>query len=391
MQRRLKRQGLSLTEKALQVMTLAAEASSQVDGRRHIAVESVITNLVKANTVATAVFTAVPHSEGFLKTIAHFGSFRDETAWPPEGARGYLDHAIGRAKYQNRNSITCLDLTVASLVAGDAEELQDAMLEVWLSGNSIRLDDVSTAPDYFVHLEPAIEDQQFLLTHDGKEFHFMPYSVLDGLRFVTDASNASHTIVSAKASIIDAGGFFLDEEIDELEWLINQPDVTEQQLHSFFEAHPKFLLGTEYKCLHSKILLESISGGLIPDFFVERIGSNFADIIDLKRPNSKLIVGPKTRRGFSAALTLSLNQLREYRNYFDDSHNRKLFHQRYGFTAFRPRISVLIGMRKSFEDEMMRIAIEDEYKNLRLLTYDDIVERAKQRRSLIKTVMQCGY
>jgi hypothetical protein len=86
-QRQLKRQGLSLSEKALQVMTLAAETSSQVDGRRHIAVESVITNLVKANTVATAVFTAVPYSEEFLKTIARFRSIRDETAWPPEDAQ----------------------------------------------------------------------------------------------------------------------------------------------------------------------------------------------------------------------------------------------------------------------------------------------------------------
>jgi len=70
--------------------------------------------------------------------------------------------------------------------------------------------------------------------------------------------------------------------------------------------------------------------------------------------------------------------VRVYRNYFDDAGRRRLFHQKYGFEAFRPAITVVIGRSSDYLDEIERIEIEDEYRNLKLLTYDDILLRAKQ-------------
>ena len=112
--------------------------------------------------------------------------------------------------------------------------------------------------------------------------------------------------------------------------------MDERRLQSFFETHPHFLLGAEYKRLHSQVVMESQEGSLIPDFFLEKLDSNFADIVDLKKPNAKLVVGAKNRRGFSAALTNALNQLRVYRDFFENTARRKQFHDAYGFTAFRP-------------------------------------------------------
>jgi hypothetical protein len=117
---------------------------------------------------------------------------------------------------------------------------------------------------------------------------------------------------------------------------------------------------------------------LIPDFFAERVGTTFADIIELKTPSAKLVSGPKGRKGFASALTRALNQVRVYRNYFDDTARRHLFHERYGFEAFRPAITVVIGRSSDYLNHMDRITIEDEYRNLQLLTYDDILLRAKQ-------------
>jgi len=39
---------------------------------------------------------------------------------------------------------------------------------------------------------------------------------------------------------------------------------------------------------------------------------------------------------------------------------------------------VVIGRSSDYLDEIERIEIEDEYRNLKLLTYDDILLRAKQ-------------
>lgn len=100
-------------------------------------------------------------------------------------------------------------------------------------------------------------------------------------------------------------------------------------------------MGSDYRRLHSQIVLVNDTGNeMIPDFFAERIGTTFADIIELKKPSARIVSGVKSRRGLCAVLTRALNQVHEYRNYFDNPANRRRFH--------------------------------------RQLTYDDILQRAKQ-------------
>ena len=71
-------------------------------------------------------------------------------------------------------------------------------------------------------------------------------------------------------------------------------------------------------------------------------------------------------------------QLRTYAAYFEDPKNRdRLFH-RYGIAAYRPRLAVLIG--RSFLDEgPIRKQIENDIPGLTVITYDDLLAKAKQR------------
>lgn len=168
-------------------------------------------------------------------------------------------------------------------------------------------------------------------------------------------------------------------QIDEFEALINRVNTTEWDLQRFFIQHPSFLLGSNYARLHSQIGLVRDDGTrMIPDFFLERPGTAFADIVDLKKPSAKLVSGPRDRRGLAASLTRALNQVREYREYFEVSATRREFHRRHGFHAYRPAIMVVIGRSVDYLDHLERVRIEGEYKNLQIVTYDDLLNRAKR-------------
>lgn len=206
-----------------------------------------------------------------------------------------------------------------------------------------------------------VTEGQYLNTYDIKEVHNIPLKI----NYMTK-------------------NIIRWEQIEEFEHLINKTNITEYDLQRFFEKHPKFLLGSDYQQLHSQlILVDDTDRKLMPDFFAEKFGTNFCDIIDIKKPNAKIISGSQNRRGFSASLTAALNQLREYRCFFDSTNNRKYFHGKYGLDAFRPTICVVIGRSGDYLDYIERIQIEDEYKNLKIMTYDDVLVRAKKMATIL--------
>ena len=75
--------------------------------------------------------------------------------------------------------------------------------------------------------------------------------------------------------------------LEELEELINSDATREAGLQSFFEAHPEFLLGTEYQHLYPHVVLTHAGrDDLIPDFILRPIEgmSHETAIVDLKLP-----------------------------------------------------------------------------------------------------------
>ncbi len=223
-------------------------------------------------------------------------------------------------------------------------------------------------------IEPYLDDTKFALISTTKGIIFREFSYLNSYKVLGFPEPSA-----VKINVLSSGKFIRYEEIDEFEELINLPNVSEYDLQKFFEHRPWFLLGSNYERLHSQLaLVNDTDTELVPDFFAEKIGTSYSDIIDLKKPTEKVIVGPKHRRGFTAALTNALNQLREYRNYFDDSKNRKAFYARHGLYAFRPNVCVVIGRSSDYLDHIERIKIDDEYKNMKVVTYDDILVRSKR-------------
>ncbi|SHN02064.1 protein of unknown function [Cryptosporangium aurantiacum] len=168
--------------------------------------------------------------------------------------------------------------------------------------------------------------------------------------------------------------------IKELEDLINSPQVREHDLQLFFEQNPDFLFGDAYESAYPQIVLQrELEGPLIPDFALKPTNTNaLCDLLEIKLPKVKLIRESPNRVRLSSAIMEACAQLREYRDYFEDAERRKAVQREYGLQFFRPRMIVLIGQRRGHSSMGMRKA-ETDVPSLSIVTYDDILERAKAR------------
>lgn len=88
------------------------------------------------------------------------------------------------------------------------------------------------------------------------------------------------------------------------------------------------------------------------------------------------MVGRDNRQRFSSAIAEASAQLRTYRDYFDDKEQRQRIKQRYGVTAYRPKLAVIVGKTPDIDDVLYK-QIESDLQNIEVITYDDLVKRAK--------------
>lgn len=168
--------------------------------------------------------------------------------------------------------------------------------------------------------------------------------------------------------------------IEEFEYLINQADLKEHDLHSFFERNPDFILNEDYKKAHSKIVLSNIDcPDFIPDFVLEPHNShNLCDLLEIKLPAARVYTLKKNRPRFSSAVIEACAQIREYASYFDDVNKRKYINSVYGLTLYKPQMMVVIGRRSNL-DPLTTKRIAADLPNVEVITYDDILDKMKRK------------
>jgi hypothetical protein len=230
-------------------------------------------------------------------------------------------------------------------------------------------------------IDPYHSEQQFAFYWDGKQIRLVPFGAF-GLCKSTQLDRDAAGASVMRPNLSHDSALFPPEAIEELEYLINS-DARESVFQEFFERRPEFLLGMEYKRLHPQLILQiDSSTSMIPDFFLERFDTSFVDILDLKRPVAQLAKYPTHRQGLTAAFHEAADQLRQYRNWFEDSRNRRVFREQYGgLECYKPRVIVIMGRNKDFYSEQDRIALEAELpRHLTLRTYDDVLAMAQRYR-----------
>jgi hypothetical protein len=190
---------------------------------------------------------------------------------------------------------------------------------------------------------------------------------------------ASGDFVILKPGRSSIKGFFTQNQIQELEELINNPKTDENDLQKYFEQNPEFLKMHKHSQIYPQIQLTGDEGNvLIPDFFLRGAKDNL-DICDIKLPSVKITAGSRNRRRFSASVLEGVAQLRNYRNYFDDTAKRKQFCATHGLTCYKPRLYLVIGRSKDFNSYIERRDCELDFSDVDVLTYDDLLKVANEQ------------
>lgn len=229
-------------------------------------------------------------------------------------------------------------------------------------------------------LDPFLGNQQFIILDSPDGYRVLPFAVLGGYRIAEDED----VTWQARANVLQPIWDRHSDQIEELESLINSRSP-EQDFQRFFEKYPHFLTNIgPYQRVHSQLILHRDgNGSLIPDFFLEKIDSDFCDICDLKLPTQAIVRHQKNRTRFRDAIMEGLAQLTHYREWFDSQENRIAFNKQHGLNSYRPRAVLVVGRRASFSTEMERLQLESGLPNwFQLLTYDEILSRTKHWRHL---------
>jgi hypothetical protein len=246
----------------------------------------------------------------------------------------------------------------------------------------------STAIEVFDHLrrsDESLGEQQFILYSDGRKIKIAPFGLFGSYQ-LSESPLPDGSLWIARSNVLQPTERFTSDALGTLEELINS-EANEAEFQKFFECNPEFLLLLgDYARLHSQLVLHEDGGRLVPDFFLEKINSDFCDICDLKRPNAELVRQQRHRNRFRDAVMEAVSQLTYYRDWFEDRARRDLFFSNYGLRAYRPRVVVIIGRQRSYYDDVERIRLESSLPQwVELKTYDDIVTRVRHWRALITT------
>jgi hypothetical protein len=229
-----------------------------------------------------------------------------------------------------------------------------------------------------------IDDTQYLLTTEGKRLVLRPTSVLDRYRMPRD-SGAPADRLALLTHLRDGYAATTPDEILELEDLINNTRVSEPELQEFFERHPQFLRIWDHREVHPQVYLtREIDGPLIPDFLLLDRELHRATVVELKLASARIIVRKRNRDRFSSLITEARAQLLEYREWFDDAHNRRMLKERLGMEIYRPRLGVVIGRSDSFADEFDRQKLVSHCPDVEIATYDDVMRYAERRLTMLR-------
>ena len=119
-----------------------------------------------------------------------------------------------------------------------------------------------------------------------------------------------------------------------------------------------------------------------PDFVfrprgLAHIGAQWK-VMDLKLPDERVVVSPAFHAAISSKLHRALQQLHDYRGYFNRPESAKELRERFGFAPANPKLAVLIGRRSSDEQDRLSPAL-DRFLDIEVLTYDDVLSMEAAR------------
>lgn len=229
----------------------------------------------------------------------------------------------------------------------------------------------------------SAEDYQYLLSLEGDRVVFRVASVLDD--YIQQGSSGLYLPQRAILTHLkNSFGVCTQSEIERLEELLNSRAAKEQDFQQFFEDNPHLFRLWDYREVTPHVSLNRPEGALLPDFLLTDRELQKAAIVELKLPGPKLIRRQRNRDRFTVAVMEARAQLLRYRDWFRDAANRRSLVARVGMEVYEPRLIVIIGRSSEFEDSIDRQRLSADYKDVEVVTRDDILRSAQRRRLIIE-------
>jgi Domain of unknown function (DUF4263) len=222
----------------------------------------------------------------------------------------------------------------------------------------------------------SVLTQLALQEHEGR-IHVIPYH---GRSLHQVVAGHDMAILVRPARINHRYWATFSKALNTLEEMINTPGVGEYEIEKLLKQNP-FLLGSlgYTEIYHQVVLPRDGAPDLRPDVIAEPADSAWAEILDLKLPSERLIVGRNDRAAQAAGLTEAAAQLRDYAAYFDDRAAAAKIEASLGIRCYKPKLTVVIGRDPSrFTAEEQRRALTA-HPDLRVVTYDNLLRAARHR------------
>ena len=226
-----------------------------------------------------------------------------------------------------------------------------------------------------------LDDMGFMVRYERGRYTVAPAfksrEELESRYYFGPADKRPPTVVT-----VHRDNFGVQVELEELESLINRPNVSERELQKFFEAHPYFL-STNHTPLPQVRLAKDDGTLLIPDFILKPIVAQQRDsrweVLDLKLPQVKLLAGKGSRAKLSGKVMDAIRQLRDYKEYFEHPDHAREVDVLLGHALKRPKLGVLIGRLANTDIEVLERE-QQYFTDVKIVTYDEILE---QQQSLL--------
>lgn len=270
-----------------------------------------------------------------------------------------------------------LSFKQANALKGFLHFLSNANLGTLASGNFVLADSLKLDPDLYSKLVTLSGDsngKDILLKLFDSGYLTAELDIADLIRRGLTQSKINEKL----------------EAIGVFEQLINKPDVKEVgEIQAFLKSNP-WIFGPEYKSLDFRDA--GFAGN--PDGRLLRI-DGLSDVLEVKLPSEELLrVDDKDRQFISPGLSEALGQLTGYLEYYyseysqerNDETGKEILSDTFG-KYYKPKGILLIGRRGMEMVNKTAKTISAKPKNMRrllsyfhwveVLTYDDLIERAK--------------
>lgn len=317
-----------------------------------------------------------PKPNTILVVEDHDSSAADYVRWLQESGHRVIracgrDDALGAAG-QHRPDVVLLDLKLPSAPGRADENVRHGLelLDQLLHEDPFRAIIIVTA-----HSNDRDIMREVLQRTRGGQFVFK------------DAENLESDLRAAVAVALAHPAYSMSRAIRHFRGMLDQ-ELPEDDYRKFIHEHWYVLLGPEYSDCRSPY---EISRGAKVDLFALR-HDGFPDLWELKRPHDAVFTRYNDWWCHSSETSRGMGQLFEYCDLVRDEPSRSRgYDSRKGLgpvSMNRARGFLVIGRytgtdaeRKQLRD---RIRLENSYyAGVTLLTYDDLVESAEQRLSLI--------